>query len=308
MLRKVVYLINPISGTRGKSAVMEMIAAAHKRRGVDHEILYTNAAGDYHFLLKKVKEEKITDVVVCGGDGSVNAVAYALMQTAVNIGIIPMGSGNGLAFTAKIPRQAARALELVFTGTPSYIDGFFINDRFSCMLCGIGFDAKVAHDFSKEKVRGLLTYIRVTISHFFSARPYAFDIILNEKTFSTEAFFISVANSNQFGNNFTIAPQASLYDGLLDIVIVKKMRKLALPFSIFRQVAGINAMHTKMDHPAKNNIIYFQTPSLTIINKDNAPLHIDGEPEPTAATFNIRIVRNAIKLIQPGEEKVNGEW
>lgn len=299
MKRKIVYLINPVSGTSAKLTLKETITNETIKKGIAFEILDTRRDGNYHFLIQKILKEIITDVVICGGDGSINAVASALMGINVNIGIVPLGSGNGLALTAGIPKKIHRALEIVFSGTASFIDGFYINDQFSCMLCGIGFDAKVAHDFAKEKKRGLLTYIKITALNFFGAKHYAFDIRYEEKTVSTSAFFISVANSNQFGNNFTIAPKASLNDGLLDIVIVKKMNKLVLLFSIISQVTGINAKQDNIDSLAKKNIIYFQTPALTIINKDNAPLHIDGEPKDSSEKFEIRVVRNALRLIQP---------
>ena len=279
----------------------DIIKKENNRRGINFEIVDTNAAGDYRFLLKKIKREKITDVVICGGDGSINSVTAHLIGAPVNVGIIPRGSGNGLAFTARIPKQTLKALEVVFSGTPSFIDGFYINQHFSCMLCGIGFDAKVALDFSKEKRRGLQTYIKVTATNFFSAKAYPFDLKAQDNSFSTEAFFISIANSNQFGNNVTIAPQASLSDGLLDIVIVKKMSKLVLPFSLLGQVTGINARQDLSQDLKSKNVIYFQTPAITIINKEQAPLHIDGDPKETAGKFDIRIVHKAFRLIQPSE-------
>jgi diacylglycerol kinase (ATP) len=299
MSRKIIYLINPISGTQGKSSLKELIARKTTDRKIDFEIIHTNAEGDYHFLKNKIEKESITDIVICGGDGTVNAVAASLINVDINIGIVPMGSGNGLAFAAKIPKQNTKALDIIFNGNASYIDGFYINDQFSCMLCGIGFDAKVAHDFAKQKKRGLQTYIKVSLINFFKAKSYAFEIILKEKSFNTNAFFISIANSNQFGNNFTIAPKASLNDGLLDIVVVKKMNKLLLPFSLISQVIGINALQKIPHHSAAKNIIYFQTESLIIINNENAPLHIDGDPKETAEKFSIKIIQKAIRLIQP---------
>lgn len=301
MARKIIYLINPISGIAGKSALEEIIIRENKIRNILFEINFTNAAGNYDQLLQKINNEKITDVVVCGGDGSVNAVAASLIHKDVNIGVIPMGSGNGLALSAKIPTQIPAALRIIFKGKASHIDGFFINDRFSCMLCGIGFDAKVAQDFSKQKRRGLQTYIKVTAINYFSAKPYLFRLHTQtgEESFAFEAYFISIANSNQFGNNFIIAPKADLSDGLLDIVIVKKMSKLVLPFSLLSQMTGINAKQALSQDLFENNIIYFQASSLTIINNDEAPLHIDGDPTPTSKKFVIKVVPKAIRLIQP---------
>jgi diacylglycerol kinase (ATP) len=299
LYRKIVYLVNPISGTGGKVSLRETIARETQNKGIAFEILDTSISGNYKFLIQKIRTEKITDVVICGGDGSINAVASALIGVAVNIGIVPMGSGNGLAYTAKIPKNSKQALEIIFRGKSSFIDGFFINDQFSCMLCGIGFDARVAHDFAKEKKRGLKTYMKVTAMNFVSAKPYAFEVQAGDRSIITEAFFISIANSNQFGNNFTIAPQASLNDGLLDIVIVKKMNKLLFPLSVLSQIRGINARQDFIDSPGKKNILYFQTRSLSIINHNNAPLHIDGDPKNTASRFEIKLLPHAIRLLQP---------
>jgi len=227
-------------------------------------------------------------------------VVASLKGTKVNIGIIPMGSGNGLAFAAKIPKQPSRALEIIFKGNTCPADAFLINDQFSCMLCGIGFDALVAHEFAKQKRRGLQTYIKVSAINFFKAKPYLFEIKLKDKSFRTEAFFISIANSNQFGNNFTIAPQASLGDGLLDIVIVKKMSKFMLPFSMISQVTGVNAVQHANDYTNNKNIIYLQTDALTITNLQLAPLHVDGDPSETSDEFKINIIKGCFRLLQPG--------
>lgn len=267
---------------------------------ISFEILPTSKSGNYDDLREKIATEGVTDIVTCGGDGTISAAAASLMDLDLRFGIIPMGSGNGLALAAKIPVAPTRALDIIFAGKSTKIDGFYINDRFSCMLCGIGFDAQVAHDFAKAKTRGLQTYIKISAINFFKAKPYSFRIESREKSFDTEAFFISVANSNQFGNNFTIAPQASLQDGLMDVVIVTKMNKMMLPFSILTQITGINAVQQLDDHITRRNIIYFQAKTLSIRNYDNAPLHIDGDPVSTSSLFQIKIKPKAFRLLRPG--------
>jgi diacylglycerol kinase family enzyme len=212
-MRKIVYLINPISGTRGKQNIINTITDETTTRKIPFEIIHTNQDGNYDNLKKKIESDAVTDVVICGGDGTVSAVAGALLGLNIQIGIIPMGSGNGLALAAKIPAVTSKALDVIFTGSASWIDGFMVNNQFSCMLCGLGFDAQVAHDFSKEKRRGFQTYFKVSLRNLLKAKPFLFDITAGDQSFSTEAFFISIANGNQFGNNFTIAPEASLKDG-----------------------------------------------------------------------------------------------
>jgi diacylglycerol kinase family enzyme len=210
-----------------------------------------------------------------------------------------MGSGNGLALAAKIPINPSTALDIIFNGKAKYIDSFYINQTFSCMLCGLGFDAQVAHDFAKQGSRGLVTYVKQTINNFFTARPYSFDIVNQGKSFNTEAFFISIANSNQFGNNFTIAPLASLDDGLLDIVIVKKMSKFRFLWQVIKQLRRGQVDEYNELTVQHREVLYFQTPRLMISNLENAPLHIDGDPVETTRKFSIQVIPQAFKLIQP---------
>jgi diacylglycerol kinase (ATP) len=309
--RKIIYLINPISGTRGKSSLQELITKKTREAGIGFSIRPTDAAGNYDFLIPVIEKEQVSDIVICGGDGTVSAVAAALTGRDIRIGIIPMGSGNGFAFAAGIPKDPARALDILFAGKDSLIDGFMINERFSCMLCGIGFDAEVAHHFAREPRRGLQTYIKVSLSRFFKARCYRFDIDLSAESpaggpgvapappFHVEAFFINIANGNQFGNNVTIAPKADLHDGLLDIVIIKKAGRLKMMYSAIRQVLGGYKLTAHPRDAGTKNALYFQVPALTISNPEGAPLHIDGDPAPSAGIFRIRVIPQAIRLIQP---------
>lgn len=299
MPRKLIYFYNPISGTKSKEALLDLIQSKTSTAGLAFEIMETNAAGDYRFLNDKIKDDGITDIIVCGGDGTVNQVASALLQSPVNIGIIPMGSGNGLALAAGIPKNADKALDIIFKGNASPIDGFYINQHFSCMLCGLGFDAQVAHDFARQPKRGLATYIKQTFKNFFSAKAYPFILDVDNNRIKTEAFFISIANSNQFGNNFTIAPRASLSDGLLDIVIVNKMSKLRWVYAMIKQIRFGQVQLAEKEHYRKKAVHYFQTDELTIKNPSSAPLHIDGEPAETQTLLRIQVVGKAIRLLQP---------
>lgn len=297
MSRKIIYLLNPKSGTQKKEAIKILIEKETKRLDIPFEILHTNAEGNYGLVKDKIEEEGFTDVVMIGGDGTVNQVTNALRGCKVNFGIIPVGSGNGLARAANIPMKTQAALALIFTGKSKAIDAFMVNEHYSCMLSGVGFDAQVAHDFATKATRGLLTYTQQSIINYFKAHPYQFEIIMNDFSFFSDAFFISIANSNQFGNNFTIAPKASLSDGLLDIVIVQKMNKAKLPFAILQQMRGNNKLQNLVEDISKKNILYFQTPSITIKNVKLAPLHIDGEPYDTKEELEISIIKDCFKLI-----------
>jgi diacylglycerol kinase (ATP) len=299
MERKFIYLINPISGTKNKEQILAAIRERTTKQGIPFEILPTNPTGDYNYLKEKIIADSITDIIICGGDGTVNQVSKALLGVDIAIGIIPLGSGNGLALAAKIDKNTHKALDIIFTGTASYIDAFTINDAFSCMLTGIGFDGLVAHNFAKQSKRGLATYIKETFRLFFGATPYQFEIIHAEGALKTAAYFICIANANQFGNNVTIAPKAVLNDGLLDIVVVKKMSKLMMLWSVMNQVRK-GQLHEYRDNILhKKNILYFTSKQLLIRNFSLAPMHIDGEPVETAKELNITIIPNAFKLIRP---------
>lgn len=275
-----------------------MIERETKAQEIPYEIYATNAEGDYDLLKDKILREGFTDVVMIGGDGTVNQVTGALRDLSIRFGIIPFGSGNGLALAAGLPVKAEQALAVIFAGHSKKVDAFLINEQYSCMLSGIGFDAQVAHDFATKESRGLMVYTQQSILNYFKAQPYQFEITIDDFSFFSDAFFISIANSNQFGNNVTIAPQASLSDGLLDIVIVQKMSKAKLPFAMLKHMKGNNKLQKLAENMKGNNILYFQTPSINIKNIKLAPLHIDGEPKETAEEFRVEIIKDCFELIQ----------
>ncbi len=294
-MKKILFLINPISGTRGKGSLTALVERKTKEAGFPFEIIPTVASGDYRFLEEKIREEQIETIAICGGDGSVNQVVRSLAHLQVKFGIIPMGSGNGLALTAGIPRNSEKALDILYKGKAQRTDAFQLNDKFACMLAGLGFDAAVAHEFAGQKKRGLAKYTTLTLKHFFGAKPFPFSIEANGFRFDTEAFFISIANSNQFGNNFTIAPRASLSDGMLDIVIVKKMIKPRLFWNVMRQV--IMGKVKKPENSLRAPIIYFQCEKLHINNPGKALLHIDGDPAAMMESLHIKVLPNYFDLI-----------
>jgi diacylglycerol kinase (ATP) len=165
------YIINPISGTKNKSSLREIIKAKTTAAGFAFDIYSSVANGDYSFLEPAIKEKKVTDVIIAGGDGTINQVVNALRKFDVQFGILPCGSGNGLAFSAGISKSIEKALDIVLQGKAQWTDAFTINDTFACMLCGLGFDAQVAHDFANDPNRGLTTYIKQTVKNFLQPKP-----------------------------------------------------------------------------------------------------------------------------------------
>lgn len=301
-MRHILYIINPISGTRGKTSLKALVEAKTGAAGIRYSIHSSVANGDYSFLHPVIREGGVTDVVICGGDGTINQVLNGLRGLDVQFGIIPCGSGNGLALTAGIPKDKEKALDIIFSGNSLLTDAFEINGRFACMLCGLGLDAQVAHDFAKDPRRGLKTYVQKAIADFFTAKAYPFTISTGGEELHTEAFFISVANSNQFGNYFTIAPRASLTDGLLDIVVVTAQSKLSMLLQTFRQVGGFNPLQQSPFSNKQGGVIYFQAKELIIKNLSSAPLHVDGDPAATESLLDIKILPDFYKLIVPATD------
>lgn len=299
MERHLLYLINPISGRGNKNALQQLVEERTTAAGFSFTILPSVADSNYKHIISFINEQNVTDIIIAGGDGTVNGAVNALRHCNVNFGILPCGSGNGLAFGAGIPRNLERALSVIFAGNAQWTDAYTVNEHFACMLSGLGFDAQVAHNFANDPSRGLKTYIKKTLSHFFTAKAYPFSISSGRDELKTEALFISIANSNQFGNNFKIAPKASLTDGLLDIVVVAKQTKLSMLIQTLRQLSGFNQLYKAEIAQAKAAVVYFQTDHLKIKNPSLAPLHIDGDPAATARSFEINVLKRAFRLIYP---------
>jgi len=160
----------------------------------------------------------------------------------------------------------------------------------------VGFDAAVAHEFARQSTRGFLTYARITLKHFFGARPYDFTIRTTDSELSTRAFFISMANSNQFGNRFTIAPGARVDDGLMDVVVVNEMGKWRIPFAVLQQIRRGDIDERLF---RKKDILYIRASEIELENRDNAPLHIDGDPAETSSTLKVKVLPRTFRLIRP---------
>jgi YegS/Rv2252/BmrU family lipid kinase len=299
MSRKILFFINPISGGKKKLLLEKKIIKKCEEKDTTFEILFTSKDGDYNFLREKIDVDGITDIAIAGGDGSIAPIVASILNVPVNIGIIPLGSGNGLANTTAIPKSVDKAIDVIITGNACFADAFIINNKFSTHVCGLGFDAKVAHDFARHKKRGLNSYTKLAVKNFLSAKTFHFIVEANDMAFDVDAFLICVANSNQFGNNFKIAPRASISDGLLDIVILKKSSKPRAVFSFVNQILTGKVKSIHKEDFQEQNVLYFQSKKIRIKNPGLALLHIDGDPAETAEEFLIEILPAAYKLIQP---------
>jgi diacylglycerol kinase (ATP) len=297
MPRRILFIINPVSGTASKMGLQQLIRAKMAAAGISYAIYPSSATGDYRFLDSEIAD--FTHIAIAGGDGTINSVIKGLRRHHKPFGLIPSGSGNGLAFTAGIPKDVSKALDIIINGTAQPTDAFTVNSHFACMLCGLGFDAQVAHDFATAGKRGLTTYIRKVIRNFWAAKTYPFVLESGRDSLQLEAYFISIANSNQFGNQFTIAPKASLKDGMLDIVVMMRQSKWSVLLQTLKQVTGFIQLQSIEQISAEASVLYFQTSGIKIHNPAGALLHIDGDPAGTAKLMEVTVLPGAFSLIYP---------
>ena len=296
MDRKLLFLLNPISGGKKTSSLPQKIGNFLNQYTIPFFIKETPADGNYAFLKRLIQYENITDVVICGGDGTINAVINHLREDHLRFGIIPCGSGNGLALACKIPLKPEKALQVIIEGKTIMADAVKVNERLSSMVFGIGLDGKVSRDFNQSKTRGFFLYAWLTLKNILRLQHSRYRLLINEKEYTIDAHMICMATGNQFGNRFTIAPKASIDDGLMDVVIVKNMSIPAFVFRVLRHlIYGKPNATFQEDQP----VIYFQTTSIAILNDEKAPAHYDGDTCATQASWEVEVVPRAYRLIVP---------
>ena len=218
--KKIVFIMNPISGTMNKAAIPSLIERYLNHDCFDYEIVQTAYAGHAVELATKAKDEGIDIVVAIGGDGTVNEVARAVVHSNTALGIIPCGSGNGLARHLMLPMNVAKAIQIINEGEIHLLDYGIINDHPFFCTCGMGFDAFISHKFAEAGKRGPITYVENVLKGGLQYKPETYEIRDEHGTTRLKAFLISCANASQYGNNAYIAPQASMSDGLMDIVVM----------------------------------------------------------------------------------------
>lgn len=293
-LKRALLIINPISGTRSKHGLGNLVANRLKPLNIDVSIAETSYGGHAYSLAAEAVEKGVDMVITAGGDGTVNEVANALSFSDCTLGIIPFGSGNGLARSLSIPLEVTGALKIIENGHFMHCDRGVVNSQpFYCTF-GVGFDATVSEKFAAMKKRGRITYIRSAFREFlnYHCQPYA--IIIDGKIITEKALLIAVCNAPQYGNNAYIGPKAKLTDGLLDITVVHSDN----PFHTL--LASMDMMTGMLD---KNRRIgTFRVPSLSIIRTNDGPVHLDGEPMHLARKLDIKCEKAALKVFAPEKQ------
>lgn len=289
MKQKMVFIMNPISGTANKAGIPEIIANTLDTSMFDYEICLTEHAGHAFELASHAKEAGINIVVAIGGDGTVNEVAKAIVHSQTALGIIPCGSGNGLARHLMLPMHIKKAIEIINRCEIHELDYGIINGHPFFCTCGMGFDAFVSMKFAEAGKRGPITYAENILKEGLKYEPETYEIIDEQGTTSYKAFLISCANASQYGNNAYIAPQASMSDGLMDVIIMEPFDILEAP-----QIS-IEMFNKTLDKNSK--IKTFKTKKLHIRRSKPGVIHYDGDPVMTGEDIFVELKEKGIRII-----------
>lgn len=294
--KKVFFIINRFSGTGYQDSIEGRIideCAAHK---YGCTIEYTRDRGHATELAQQAVAENFDIVFAVGGDGTVNEVAQGLLGSNVAMGILPKGSGNGLARHLGIPMKFASALKLMNSPHMINMDTMSVNGKLSVNISGIGFDGHVAGLFGKNGKRGLAGYTKLVLKEFLSYKELEAKVIVDGEQLATRSFIIALANSSQFGNNARVAPLASVCDELIDICFIRKVPFTHVVGFATKMFAGTLDKSSLVDIKKGKNI--------SIIFPEEVAFHIDGEPQAPARQFDVHIESGRLKMIVPGLKKV----
>jgi YegS/Rv2252/BmrU family lipid kinase len=284
-------IINPVSGVGSKHKIPKMIEDACQREGASLTVILTEYAGHASELAKQAVENGINLVLAVGGDGTVNEVACALIHSDTVLGIIPKGSGNGLARELHIPMDTRRAIEMILKGHITVMDGCNANGRVFFTTCGVGFDAAVSKKFAHEKRRGSLMYVKNILEEYLSYKPEVYELLIDGQSINEKAFLVACANASQYGNNAYIAPHANIQDGKMDIIILSPFTPLdiaPLAFQLFTK---------QIDRNSKIKVI--KASQVSIIRQKPGIMHLDGEPVEADNLINVSVIPEALKVVTP---------
>ena len=289
--KKIVFILNPISGTRKKALVPGLIEQHLARELYEYEIVETERAFHAHELAKGAAEAGVDIVVAVGGDGTVNEVASGLLYSSSALGILPFGSGNGLARHMGIPVDTREAIELL--NNPSFvtIDSAEANGKPFFCTAGLGFDAHIGRLFASTHTRGFASYIRMAATEYFNFNPHPYVVKVNEKEIRDTFFVVTLANAGQYGNNAYISPEANIRDGLLDLCLLS-------PFPHYQVVSLGWSLFNRSIHESKYMQIY-RTAHAEIESPKAECMHLDGEFVPVKGSIKINVLPQSLRIVIP---------
>ena len=287
--KNITFIVNPISGTKSKAPLPLLVKQLIDDSLYECEIIKTEYAGHAAELASQCVNDHIDICVAVGGDGTVNEVARSLAHSETALGIIPCGSGNGLARHLCLPMDMKQALQVINAGKTDYFDYGVINDQPFFCTCGMGFDAYVSLKFAESGKRGLATYVENVLKEGLTYKPDTYIITDESGNHQYNAFLVACANASQYGNNAYIAPEASMQDGLLDVIIME-------PFNII-EAAKVGFDLFAKTLKSNKHIKTFQARSIHIHRNESGAVHFDGDPTKMGTDIDVRIEPLGLKAI-----------
>lgn len=288
-MNKILFIINPISGGTSKRNFPDQAIRYLDPAKFCPYFLFTERETHAYELTLEAIQSGVDIIVAVGGDGTVNEVASALEGSDKIMGIIPSGSGNGLARSIGIPMNPMRAINKLNELKIDLIDSAILNDYKFFNVAGVGFDAHVSARFAKSKTRGLLGYIQIAAAEIIRYKSQHYTLEIDGKRIERDAFLVSIANASQYGNNMYIAPFASLSDGVLDICIVKPLPIYYLPIMGFH-------LFNKTIHRS-NYMEIIQGRNIKIHRQQSGLVHLDGEPRQIEGDLQITLKPLSLRVI-----------
>jgi diacylglycerol kinase (ATP) len=286
--KKALFVINPVAGGKTKDHVPQLIQQHLNKEAVEPTIVFTEEAGHAHWLAKEASKT-YHSIVAVGGDGTVNEVASAVVGSKAALGILPFGSGNGLARFLSIPMDTAKAIQTISNNQVEQIDAGQMNGKWFFNMAGMGFDAHISQVFAQKTKRGFITYFKSALQEIISYKSQNYHITIDGLTYDREAFMLSFANSSQYGNNAHVSPRASVQDGLLDVCVIK-------PFPLYRFPEMGLRMFTKTADTSRF-VEIIRGKHIQVTRKAEGPAHIDGEPQILGKSTEINIIPLSLKVI-----------
>lgn len=286
---KVVFVLNPISGAIKKSGIPKIIDQTINKELFDYEIRYTERAGHAEVIARESAEAGIDIVVAVGGDGTINEIGRGLVHTDTAMAVIPCGSGNGLARHLSIPMNIKKSIQVLNACQIHNLDYCTINDHPFFCTCGMGFDAFISQKFAMSKRRGPLKYLEEVLREGLNYEPETYQIEDEGTRHRYQAYLITCANASQYGNNAYIAPQASMSDGLLDVIIME-------PFNIMDAAqVSFDLMNKTLDKSSK--VKTFKSKRIVVHRQHPGPVHFDGDPLIMDTELEVAVVEHGIRMV-----------
>jgi len=287
--QRILFVVNPISGGKKKKDIEKRVMADLDAALFDATFAFTAYAGHANELAAHAVADRVDVVVAVGGDGTINEIAAALNGTETALGIIPEGSGNGLALYLGIPLNERAAIRRLNRAEHMVIDSGSINGFPFFNMAGIGFDASVSDRFANDNIRGPIGYMKAVLAEISTYKPKRYRLDIDGEVIDREAFMVSVANSPQYGNNAYVAPQASVTDGLLDVCIIHKFPLYTIPMMVFHL---FNKTADQSDY-----VEIIRGRHIRVEREAAATVHVDGEPKEMGALLDIKVKPATLRIL-----------